>query len=76
MEYVSQILSTVQFMAPSAGAIFAIVLAAVLLLVSGFASGSEIAFFSLSPNDLNELDAEKNKSDASIERLRADSERT
>ena len=76
MEHVSLILSTVQFMAPSAGAIFAIVLAGLLLLVSGFASGSEIAFFSLSPSDLNELDPEKNKSDANIEKLRADSERT
>ena len=76
MEHVSLILSTVQFMAPSAGAIFAIVLAGLLLLVSGFASGSEIAFFSLSPSDLNELDPEKSKSDANIEKLRADSERT
>ena len=76
MEHVSLILSTVQFMAPSAGAIFAIVLAGLLLLVSGFASVSEIAFFSLSPSDLNELDPEKSKSDANIEKLRADSERT
>ena len=63
-------------MAPSAGAVFAIILAGVLLLVSGFASGSEIAFFSLSPTDLNQLDPEKRKSDAQIQRLKADSERT
>ena len=49
---------------------------AFLLLVSGFASGSEIAFFSLSPQDLEELDADKNPCDARIEQLRNDSERT
>ena len=44
--------------------------------MSGFASGSEIAFFSLSPQDLEELDADKNPCDARIEQLRNDSERT
>lgn len=51
-------------------------LAIFLLFVSGFASGSEIAFFSLSPNDVNELDSERNPSDHSIQMLREDSERT
>lgn len=68
--------SDIHLMAPSAGAVFAIILAGVLLLVSGFASGSEIAFFSLSPTDLNQLDPEKRKSDAQIQHLKADSERT
>ena len=45
-------------------------------MFSGYASGSEIAFFSLSPNDLNELDEEKNRSDQYIIALREDSERT
>ena len=53
MDYLQQIFSEVTIMAPSMGAIFAGILAAVLLLFSGFASGSEIAFFSLSPSDLN-----------------------
>ena len=52
------------------------VLACLLLFVSGFASGSEIAFFSLSPSDLNELDEEKSDADAKIMLLRKDSERT
>ena len=52
------------------------VLAVVLLFVSGFASGSEIAFFSLSPTDLAEIDDEKTLSDKSIKMLREDSERT
>jgi len=51
-------------------------LAVFLLFVSGFASGSEIAFFSLSPNDVNDLDPERNPSDRSIQMLREDSERT
>ena len=58
------------------GEYFSIALACLLLLASGFASGSEIAFFSLSPNDLNELDEEKNSTDRQIKKLRDDSERT
>lgn len=58
------------------GIIIAALLAMALLVVSGFASGSEIAFFSLSPSDLNELDTDKNTTDANIEMLRDDSERT
>ncbi len=52
------------------------ILACLLLLVSGFASGSEIAIFSLSPSDLNELDEEKTERDKQIKALRDDSERT
>lgn len=76
MENLLILLSEVQFFSPSPGAIFAIVLAFVLLLASGFASGSEIAFFSLTPNDLNELDPDRRPSDERIQMLRADSERT
>ena len=76
MDYLQQLFSEVQFLEPSSGAIFAAVLAFVLLFFSGYASGSEIAFFSLSPNDLNELDEEKNESDRQILALREDSERT
>ena len=76
MDYFQQLFSEVQFYAPTAGVIFAGILACILLIASGFASGSEIAFFSLSPNDLNELDAERNAADEKIEALRKDSERT
>ena len=76
MDSFLQLFNEVQLYAPTAGAIFAIVLAGLLLFVSGFASGSEIAFFSLSPTDLNELDEERNPADARIERLRSNSERT
>ena len=58
------------------GPVLAAVLSCVLLLASGFASGSEIAFFSLSPTDLSDLDEEKNVADRNIVKLRKDSERT
>ena len=59
---------------PSFSAIVAIVLAGVLLLASGFASASEIAFFSLSPSDLNEIDERNHPSDEKISSLLGDSE--
>lgn len=68
--------SLVTFNPISTGAIVAFVLAALLLLMSGFASGSEIAFFSLSPTDINELEQHKNAIDTKIQMLRDDSERT
>ena len=76
MDYLQQLINEVQLLPPTAGAIVAIVLALLLLFVSGFASGSEIAFFSLSPSDLNELDEEKNAVDEKIQHLRNNSERT
>lgn len=60
---------------PSVSAIIAIVLAGLLLLVSGFASASEIAFFSLSPADLSVIAEKKNPSDEKISRLLDDTER-
>ena len=71
-----QFFDGVTLMTPTLGAIIAGVLACVLLLVSGFASGSEIAFFSLSPSDLSELDEERTDTDIKIKQLREDSERT
>ncbi len=56
--------------------VIAAVLAGLLLLASAFASGSEIAFFSLSPTDLSALDPERNGRDNNIQQLREDSERT
>ena len=50
-------------------------LAGLLLLVSGFASASEIAFFSLSPSDLNAIDEKKHPSDEKIRKLLDDTER-
>lgn len=60
---------------PSVGAIVAITLAILLLFASGFVSASEIAFFSLSPNDLSEIEEEEHPSDRRITDLLKDSER-
>ena len=76
MDYLQQILNEVTFLIPTTGTIVCAILACILLVFSGYASGSEIAFFSLSPNDLNDLDEDKNEADRVIAELRADSERT
>ena len=76
MDYLQQIFIEVHFLVPTTGVIVSGVLACILLIFSGYASGSEIAFFSLSPNDLNELDEERNDCDRQIKELREDSERT
>ncbi|MGN0068783.1 MAG: gliding motility-associated protein GldE [Prevotella sp.] len=68
--------SDVYLIAPSFGVVVAGLLAVVLLFVSGFASGSEIAFFSLSPADISEVNSGKNERDNRIRMLREDSERT
>ena len=75
MDVFLHIFSEIQFLTPTIGAVVAGVLAALLLLASGFASGSEIAFFSLSPSDLNEIDADRHASDGKIRQLLNDSER-
>ena len=46
-----------------------------LLVCSGFVSASEIAFFSLSPSELSDIEEERHRSDSKILRLRGDSER-
>ena len=61
--------SVIQFTAPSAGVVVALVLACLLLFCSGFVSASEIAFFSLTPSDLNEIEEENHTSDHIITRL-------
>jgi len=76
IDYFQQLFSEVTLMTPTLGATLAGVLACLLLFISGYASGSEIAFFSLSPSDLSELDEEKHEADVHIKLLRDDSERT
>ncbi len=76
LSYIISTFSEVHLMPLTWNIIIAAVLAALLLMVSAFASGSEIAFFSLSPTDLNALDPERYSRDKSIVQLREDSERT
>lgn len=59
---------------PSVGAVVAVCLAVLLLFASGFVSASEIAFFSLSPGDLNDIEEENHPSDKRIKALLEDSE--
>ncbi|WP_273533902.1 gliding motility-associated protein GldE [Prevotella aurantiaca] len=75
-DLVTLITSSVEFHIPTLGAIIALILICLLLYISGFASGSEIAFFSLSPNDIDELEPSKSSIDKNIQILRDDSERT
>lgn len=69
-------LSDIQLMTPTFGVILASLLAIALLYVSGYASGGEIAFFSLSPSDISEINSSKDPNDQKIDQLRNDSERT
>ena len=59
-------ISGVTVTAPGVDAVVALILAGMLLLASAFVSGSEIALFSLSSTDLEEMDEEKNSSDKKI----------
>lgn len=72
---IGTIVSEVCLNEPDFGTIVSGVLACLLLLLSGFASGSEIAFFSLTPNDLSKL-SDEDETDRKILDLREDSERT
>ena len=76
ISFLQQTLSEVHLIAPTAGVCIAASLALILLMFSGYASASEIAFFSLSPSDINALDPEHNRADKKVETLREDSERT
>ena len=69
-------ISQVTLHAPSMSVLCSLVGVCFLLLLSGFASGSEIAFFSLAPKELSELNPEHSSRDKSIQMLRDDSERT
>ena len=55
---------------PTLGAYIALAIATVLLFCSAFVSASEIAFFSLSPSDLNIIEEESNGADHKILKLK------
>lgn len=69
-------LSDIHFITPSIGVAVALLLTVLLLLISGFASGSEIAFFSLLPSEISEVISGKTEIDKKIKLLLDDSERT
>ncbi len=61
--------------APTLGSIIALVVAGLLLMCSGFVSASEIAFFSLTPQEVDEAEEGRHRSDSKIVRLLGDNER-
>lgn len=66
--------SEVTINTPTTGALVAFILSVLLLVCSGFVSASEVAFFSLSPSDLNEIEDEEYVADKQIKALIKDSE--
>lgn len=76
LHFITNAFGEVSFGVMTPGVAFAILLTLVLLGISGFASGAEIAFFSLSPSDISELNGSKQLRDKTIQVLREDSERT
>lgn len=67
--YLSGLFDQVTIQALTAGPVIALSLAILLLLVSGFVSASEVAFFSLTPGDINDIREENAPSDPLIQRL-------
>ena len=62
-------LDSIHLFAPNVAAIVSLVIAVVLLLASACISASEVAFFSLSPRDLDKLDEDENNRDGLIQEL-------
>ena len=65
----------IRLYSPGVGAIVALVLAIILLFCSGFVSASEIAFFSLSPKDMSDINQSGKNVDKRILALLDESER-
>ena len=75
MQISSFALPDVSFSEPSVSAVIALVVACLLLVCSAFASGSEIAFFSLTREELDELAESKAEKDRRIVSLLGNPER-
>jgi len=78
MDWISdivQVFQSITVSVPDTVGIVVLCVSIILLILSGFVSASEIAFFSLSPSDLDEIENEKHFSDAKIISLKEDSER-
>ena len=72
--YLSTFLTSIEVLPITSGGIFALFMAFLCLVFSGFVSASEIAFFSLSPQDQAEIEEEKKTQDVLIKNLLARSE--
>ena len=73
-DYISEIFSQVGVQDLTAGPVIALALAVLLLFASGFISASEVAFFSLKPNDINRVKEGNHPSDPVILNLLSNSE--
>ena len=62
-------IDSIHLFAPNVAAIVSLVIAVVLLVASACISASEVAFFSLSPRDLDKLDEDENNRDGLIQEL-------
>jgi CBS domain containing-hemolysin-like protein len=58
------------FIGISAKVVFCLILMFALLLCSAMASSSETAYFSLQPNDINELESSQNRSEQLVLEIR------
>lgn len=65
-DYISEIFSQVGVQDLTAGPVIALALAVLLLFASGFISASEVAFFSLKPNDINRIKEGNHPSDSVV----------
>ena len=65
------VFSAIEVTPPSGGAILAIILAGLFLCVSAFVSASEIAYFSLSSEELHEFDDDKSTTNTLVKKLLA-----
>ena len=73
-DYISEIFSQVGVQDLTAGPVIALALAVLLLFASGFISASEVAFFSLKPNDINRIKEGNHPADSVILDLLINSE--
>lgn len=67
--YLSGLFDNVTIYELTASSFIALGLAFLLLIVSGFVSASEVAFFSLTPSDQNDIREEKSSSDPLIKQM-------
>ncbi|WP_273198279.1 gliding motility-associated protein GldE [Barnesiella viscericola] len=65
------VFSAIEVTPPSGGAILAIILAGLFLCVSAFVSASEIAYFSLSSEELHEFDDDESTTNVLVKKLLA-----
>lgn len=70
-----EVLSQIIYATIPASAWIALLLSAFLLIISGYMSSSEVAFFSLSPSDIESIKEEEHPADATLLELLKDSER-